>query len=78
MKQWLIARLLVATWVSGLSILPVTTSMSAAGVEVMVPMGAEGQSYVFLTKDNSGNLTDSNIIAGTFISHALPKSSINM
>jgi len=55
-----------ATFVSGLSVLPVSVdSKSDAGVTVTVPKGAEGQSYVFLTKDNSGNLTDSNIIAGT-------------
>jgi len=63
-----------ATFVSGLSVLPATVTMGAGGVEVAVPMGAEGQSYVFLTKDNSGNLTDSNIIAGPAIIEITPGS----
>jgi hypothetical protein len=54
-----------ATFVSGLSIFPVATQGIKDGViMVEVPMMVEGQSYVFLTADNSGNLTDSNILAG--------------
>lgn len=58
-----------ATFVSGLMVLPVSITHDAAtgGIIAPVPEGAEGQSYVFLTKDNSGNLTDSNIIAGKYI-----------
>jgi hypothetical protein len=55
-----------ATFVSGLEILPVEISMENGAIMAAVPEKAEGQSYVFLTSDNSGNLTDSNIIAGKF------------
>lgn len=52
------------TFVSGLMILPVEAMMMNGFVSAVVPEGVEGQSYVFLTKDNSGNLTDSSILAG--------------
>lgn len=53
-----------ATFVSGLDILPVSTTMMSDMVSAVVPVGVSGQSYVFLTSDNSGNLTDSSILAG--------------
>ena len=53
-----------ATFVSGLMILPVSTSMEDGWVKAVVPVGVSGQSYVFLTSDNSGNVTDSSVIAG--------------
>jgi hypothetical protein len=54
-----------ATFVSGLDIIPVAPQSVANGmIMVPVPAMASGQGYVFLTKDNSGNLTDSNILAG--------------
>lgn len=53
-----------ATFVSGLDILPVSTTMMNGMVQAVIPVGVSGQSYVFLTSDNSGNLTDSSILAG--------------
>lgn len=53
-----------ATFVSGLEILPVGATASNGFVSAVVPVGVSGQSYVFLTSDNSGNLTDSSILAG--------------
>jgi hypothetical protein len=54
-----------ASFVSGLDIIAVAASLEANGlVAAVVPEMISGQSYVFLTYDNSGNLTDSNIIAG--------------
>jgi hypothetical protein len=50
------------TFVSGLDIVP-----------VMPPM-IQGQSYVFLTSDNSGNLTDATILAGPAIIEVTPDS----
>lgn len=62
-----------ATFVSGLEIIPVAPQSVANGmIMVEVPQMTEGQSYVFLTKDNSGNLTDSNIIAGPAIVEITP------
>ena len=56
------------TFVSGLSIIPVAVTNGGAAV----PAGVSGQSYVFLTSDNSGNLTDSTIIAGPGIIEVTP------
>ena len=54
-----------ATFVSGLDIMAVSPSSVTNGtVMAVVPMGFSGQSYVFLTSDNTGNLTDSSILAG--------------
>ncbi len=54
-----------ATFVSGLNIAAVAPSSVEGGmIMAEVPTMVSGQSYVFLTHDNSGNLTDSNIIAG--------------
>lgn len=60
-----------ATFVSGLDIVPVQPSSVSNGmVMAAVPSMISGQSYVFLTKDNSGNLTDANILAGPAIIEA--------
>jgi hypothetical protein len=53
-----------ATFVSGVDILPVSATASGSMFTAVVPEGVSGQSYVFLTSDNSGNLTDSSILAG--------------
>jgi len=54
-----------ATFVSGLMILPVTATTAQDGwFSAVVPVGVSGQSYVFLTSDNSGNITDSSVLAG--------------
>jgi hypothetical protein len=62
-----------ATFVSGLDIVPVKTAGIKNGmIMATVPSMISGQSYVFLTKDMSGNLTDSNILAGPAIIEATP------
>jgi hypothetical protein len=54
-----------ATFVSGLDIITVKTQgIKNDMIMVEVPTMASGQSYVFITSDMSGNLTDSNILAG--------------
>ena len=53
-----------ATFVSGLMILPVSTTLQNGWYSAVVPIGVSGQSYVFLTSDNSGNITDASVIAG--------------
>lgn len=54
-----------ATFVSGLDIVAVPTMGIKDGmIMVTVPEGLSGQSYVFITSDMSGNLTDSSILAG--------------
>ncbi|KAL2075232.1 hypothetical protein VTL71DRAFT_175 [Oculimacula yallundae] len=64
-----------ATFVSGLNVAAVQPMSSSGNSHmVAVPEMVEGQSYVFLTKDNSGNLTDSNIIAGPAILEVTPGS----
>lgn len=64
-----------ATFVSGLDIMAVKPNASnGTMIMVAVPEIASGQSYVFLTKDNSGNLTDANIIAGPAIIESTPSS----
>ncbi|CAG8972783.1 hypothetical protein HYALB_00006875 [Hymenoscyphus albidus] len=63
------------TFVSGLDIIPTTPKGILDGmIQAIVPSAVQGQSYVFLTKDNSGNLTDSNIIAGPAIIEVTPNS----
>ncbi|TVY84225.1 Protein rds1 [Lachnellula suecica] len=62
------------TFVSGLDIIPVTATASGSSVMATIPMMLSGQSYAFLTKDNSGNLTDSNILAGPAIIEVTPSS----
>ncbi|KAI9649018.1 hypothetical protein NHQ30_001584 [Ciborinia camelliae] len=64
---------LFTTFVSGLDTIPVESQVGSDGlVMTAVPTGISGQSYAFLTKDNSGNLTDSNIIAGPAIIEVTP------
>lgn len=64
------------TFVSGLNIVPVEVSSTSGGqLSFEVPQNLEGgQSYIFLTSDNSGNLTDSTIIAGPAILELTPGS----
>lgn len=64
-----------ATFVSGLQIIPVAPASSANGmIMVEVPMNISGQSYVFLTSDNSGNVTDATVMAGPAIIEVTPSS----
>ncbi|TVY48613.1 Protein rds1 [Lachnellula occidentalis] len=63
-----------ATWVSGLDIVPVDVTVANGVVTAPVPSQAMGQSYVFLTSDNSGNVTDSNVLAGPTIVEVTPSS----
>lgn len=47
-----------ATFVSGLDIIPVVPKSASGGmIMVEVPMNISGQSYVFLTKDKTGNVS---------------------
>lgn len=47
-----------ATFVSGLEIIPVKPKSAAGGmIMVEVPMNISGQSYVFITSDNSGSVS---------------------
>lgn len=63
------------TFISGLMILPVKPTMTYDGmIMAMVPEGVEGQSYVFLTSDDSGYVNDTNILAGPAILEATPSS----
>ncbi|KAH8801579.1 ferritin-like domain-containing protein [Xylogone sp. PMI_703] len=63
-----------ATYLSGLQIIPIpaTGDRNNHTVRATVPPAASGQSYVFLTRDNSGNVTDSTVIAGPAIIEAVP------
>jgi hypothetical protein len=64
-----------ATFVSGLMIIPVAPSSISNGmVMAEVPAGISGQSYVFLTSDNSGNITDATVLAGPAIIEVTPDS----
>ena len=64
-----------ATFVSGLDIIPVTPNGVVNGmVQAVIPPTISGQSYVFLTSDNSGNLTDATILAGPAILESTPNS----
>ncbi|KAA8567982.1 hypothetical protein MFRU_085g00020 [Monilinia fructicola] len=61
------------TFVSGLDAVAVESHVGSGGLVMSeVPMSISGQSYAFLTKDSSGNLTDSNIIAGPAIIEITP------
>jgi hypothetical protein len=62
-----------ATFVSGLDIIPVQTQGIRNGmVMVPVPRNISGQSYVFLTKDNSAKVDDSTILFGPAIIEVTP------
>jgi len=64
-----------ATFVSGLNITSVHIQPIQNGmIMAEVPENASGQSYVFLTSDNSGNITDSSVIAGPAIIEVTPSS----
>ncbi|KAH8672634.1 ferritin-like domain-containing protein [Tricladium varicosporioides] len=63
------------TFVSGLDIVAVKPqSLKDGMVMAIVPPMLQGQSYAFLTADNSGNLTDVNILAGPAIIEVTPDS----
>ncbi|CUM53045.1 uncharacterized protein AC631_05702 [Debaryomyces fabryi] len=62
------------TFVSGLDVLPVTGDMESGMIKVNVPEEISGQSYAFITSDNSSNLIDSNILFGPAILEVTPLS----
>lgn len=62
------------TFVSGLEVLPVKASIDNSIITVTVPLNVSGQSYAFITHDDSGNLTDSNILYGPAILEVTPSS----
>lgn len=65
------------TYVGGLDVAVSPATVNGMQVTATIPTTFEaltGQSYAFLTKDNSGNLTDSNIIAGPAILEITPNS----
>lgn len=63
------------TFVSGLDAIAVESQVGSDGlIMAAVPTAISGQSYAFLTKDNSGNLSDTNIIAGPAIIEVTPGS----
>lgn len=62
------------TFVSGLDVLPMTADIENEMIKVDVPGEVSGQSYAFITSDNSGNLTDSNILFGPAVLEITPSS----
>lgn len=63
------------TFISGLDILPVKASSVDGGmIMAAVPEGISGQSYVFLTSDNSGVVNDTTVLAGPAILESTPSS----
>jgi hypothetical protein len=68
------------TFVSGLVVTSVAINDEGAEFMVTIPMGIEGQSYVFMTnKDVSGgpgSLTDADIVAGPAIIEVTPASPV--
>ncbi|SCU87721.1 LAME_0D11210g1_1 [Lachancea meyersii CBS 8951] len=62
------------TFVSGLDILPVEGTVSDNMISAQIPAQARGQTYAFVTCDNSGNLTDSSILFGPAILQVTPPS----
>lgn len=62
-----------ATFVSGLQVIPVVPQAIQNGmVMVQVPMNISGQSYVFLTSDNSGVVNDTTVLFGPAIIEVTP------
>ncbi|KAG9240345.1 ferritin-like domain-containing protein, partial [Calycina marina] len=61
-----------ATFCSGLMSIAVPVVANGDYFTAVVPAGIEGQSYVFLTSDNSGNVTDASIVAGPSIIEVTP------
>lgn len=65
------------TFVSGLEIIPVKASCTEEGyVFAEVPEKVSGQSYVFLTLDNSGSVNDTTVLAGPAIIEVTPEAPI--
>lgn len=63
------------TFVSGLEIIPVTPSNSSSGIiTAEVPQKISGQSYAFITKDNSGVVNDTTVLFGPAIIEVTPSS----
>ncbi|SCU79702.1 LANO_0A07228g1_1 [Lachancea nothofagi CBS 11611] len=62
------------TFVSGLDVLPVQGMVSNGMISAEVPSQVSGQSYAFVTSDNSGNLTDTSILFGPAILEVTPSS----
>ncbi|SCU80494.1 LANO_0B00298g1_1 [Lachancea nothofagi CBS 11611] len=62
------------TFVSGLDILPVEGSVSNGMISAEIPSQVSGQSYAFVTSDNSGNLTDTSILFGPAVLEVTPSS----
>lgn len=66
------------TFVGGLNVYPMNATVMKTSLSAMVsaniPSNADftGQVYAFITKDGSGNLTDSNIVAGPAILEVTP------
>ena len=59
------------TFISGLMMYPVkATSVENGMIMAEVPVGVEGQSYVFLTSDGTGVVDDTTILAGPAILEA--------
>jgi len=63
-----------ATFVSGLDIIAVAATYANNAVTVQVPAKVSGQSYVFLTSDNSSSVTDATVLAGPAIIEVTPAS----
>jgi len=63
------------TFVSGLNIISVKANSYANGmIMATVPVGVEGQSYAFITNDNSGVVNDTTILFGPAILEVTPSS----
>ncbi|RDW94769.1 hypothetical protein BP5796_00532 [Coleophoma crateriformis] len=61
-----------ATFVSGLEIMSVPVTMSSDFMSATVPAMFAGQSYLFLTSNDSGMVDDSTVIAGPAIVEITP------
>ncbi|KAI9744782.1 MAG: hypothetical protein M1818_001707 [Claussenomyces sp. TS43310] len=63
------------TFVSGLDIIPVMPASFADGmIMAAVPMNISGQSYAFVTSDNSGVINDTTVLFGPAIIEVTPPS----
>jgi len=63
-----------ATFCSGLMSIPVPVTVNGETLSATVPAGIEGQGYLFLTSDDSGKVTDDNVVAGPAIIEVTPSS----
>lgn len=61
-----------ATFISGLAIIPV--HIQGIKNSMVMQMNVGGQAYVFLTKDNSGSITDDTVLFGPAIVEATANS----